>query len=188
MTLTSMTILFSGLFIATVPFAACDNDVDYEDTNTNNPSFVENYNDSTVVAHPESLANTSWKRGSGIKKNAFGQDIEGYVESLSFENDSVVVKMSEPESMAQLSSDAKDSYTWTDDSNNDATPKYEYTYSNVTGTLEILKMVKNDKGAVSKSAVFTGVVVSGTQNGKAVDVITLSHFGDVPSQTYLLKQ
>ena len=96
--------------------------------------------------------------------------------------------MSEPASIAQLSDDAKDSYTWTDDSNNDATPKYEYTYSNVTGRVEILKMVKNDKGAVSKSAIFTGIVVSGTLNGNAIDVITLSHFGDVPSQTYLVRQ
>ena len=188
MKLISKTILLSGLFLAAFAFASCDNDVDFEDTNTNNPSFVPNYNDSTEVVHPESLANTSWTRGTGIKKNVFGQDIEGYVESLTFENDSVVVKMSEPASVAQLTGTAKDSYTWTDDSNNDATPKYEYTYSNVTGRLEILKMVKNDKGAVSKSAIFTGIVVSGTLEGKALDVITLSHFGDTPSQTYLVKQ
>lgn len=188
MKLISKTILLSGLFLAAFAFASCDNDVDFGDTNTNSPSLVPDYNDSTTVVHPESLANTSWTRGTGIKKNAFGQDIEGYVESLSFETDSVVVKMSEPASIAQLSDDAKDSYTWTDDSNNDATPKYEYTYSNVTGRVEILKMVKNDKGAVSKSAIFTGIVVSGTLNGNAIDVITLSHFGDVPSQTYLVKQ
>jgi hypothetical protein len=168
-------------------FASCDNDVAYEDADTNNPSFVPNYTDSTVVAHPDSLVNTSWQRGTGIKRNVFGQEVEGYVESLNFERDSVVVKMSEPSTIEALG-DGANAYTWTDDSNNEKTPKYEYTYSSVTGRVEIFKKVENDKGAVSKSAIFTGIAVSGTLNRVATDVITLSHFGDVPSQTYLVRQ
>ena len=187
MKLISKTILLSGAFLAAMCFASCDNDVAYEDADTNNPSFVPNYTDSTVVAHPDSLVNTSWQRGTGIKRNVFGQEIEGYVESLNFERDSVVVKMSEPSTIEALG-DGANAYTWTDDSNNEKTPKYEYTYSSVTGRVEIFKMVKNDKGAVSKSAIFTGIAVSGTLNRVATDVITLSHFGDVPSQTYLVRQ
>ena len=95
--------------------------------------------------------------------------------------------MSEPSTIEALG-DGANAYTWTDDSNNEKTPKYEYTYSSVTGRVEIFKMVKNDKGAVSKSAIFTGIAVSGTLNRVATDVITLSHFGDVPSQTYLVRQ
>lgn len=187
MKLISKTIFLSGLFLAGMCFASCDNDVDYEDTNTNNPSFVPNYNDSTQVVHPESLANSTWQRGSGIKFNVYGQEIQGYVESLAFEQDSVVVKMSEPATIANLG-DGANTYKWTDDSNTAKAPKYEYTYSSTTGRVEIIKMVKNDKGAISKTAIFTGIAVSGTFKGSPIDVLTVSHFGDTPSQTYLVKQ
>jgi hypothetical protein len=87
--------------------------------------------------------------------------------------DSVAVKMSQGVTEG----------TWVDESNTSALPYYEYTYSKNTGKLEILKRVVDDKGKVSKTAIFTGVAVSGTS-----EVITLSHFGDTPVQTYLVKQ
>ena len=62
-------------------------------------------------------------------------------------------------------------------------PYYEYTYSNTTGRVEILKRVVDDKGKVSKSAIFTGVAVSGKR-----EVLTVVHYGDTPVQSYLVKQ
>ena len=153
---------------------ACGDANEYEDTNTANPSFVDNYNDSLAIAHPESVANTRWTRGTGIKTNAFGQEVQGFVESLNFVSaDSVAVKMSQGTTEG----------TWVDEGNTEALPYYEYTYNNVTGRIEILKRTVNDKGAVTKSAIFTGVAVSGKQ-----EVITVAHFGDTPVQTYLVKQ
>ena len=153
---------------------ACSEANEYEHSDTNNKSWVSNYNDSTAVPHPETLANTRWVRGSGIKTNAYGQDVQGFVESLSFVTaDSVAVKMSQGVTEG----------TWVDESNTANLPYYEYTYSTNTGKLEILKRVVDDKGKVSKTAIFTGVAVSGTS-----EVITLSHFGDTPVQTYLVKQ
>ena len=73
--------------------------------------------------------------------------------------------------------------TWTDESNTERQPYYEYNYSATTGRLEILKLVRDDKGNISKSAVFVGIAVSGKK-----EVITLAHFGDTPVQTYLVKQ
>ena len=135
---------------------------------------MDNYTDSLSIPHPESLASTRWVRGSGIKKNAYGQEIQGFVESLNFVSaDSVAVKMSEGVTAG----------TWVDESNTDATPYYEYTYAANTGKIEILKRVIDDKGKVSKSAIFTGVAVSGSR-----EVITIAHFGDTPVQSYLIKQ
>ena len=76
----------------------------------------------------------------------------------------------------------KNTATWLDDSNTEAVPQYEYTYSPTTGNFSILKLVKDDSGKVSKVTVFTGVAVSESR-----DVITISHFGDTPVQTYLVK-
>jgi hypothetical protein len=153
----------AGLSLTT----ACSDANEYENANTNNPAWSG--------SHPEDLTGTKWVRGSGIKYNAYGQEVQGFVESLDFvKADSVAVKMSE----------GITSGTWKDDSNTEGTPYYEYKYSNVTGTVEILMESKNDKGAVTKTTIFTGVaVISGTK-----EIITLSHFGDIPVQTYLVKQ
>ena len=156
-----------------VALTSCDDANEYEDTNTDNPSWVTGYNDSLQIAHPQSLAGTRWVRGTGLKLNAYGEEVQGFVESLNFVSaDSVAVKMS-------LGTTAG---TWVDESNTDYLPYYEYTYSEKTGSFEILKRVVDDRGAVSKSAIFTGVAVSGTR-----EVITVAHFGDTPVQTYLVK-
>ncbi len=171
---------FRNIMIAMVALTAgltivsCGDANEYEDARTDNPSWVNGYNDSLKIAHPETLAGTSWVRGTGLKKNAYGEEIQGFVESLNFVSaDSVCVKMSQGATEG----------TWTDESNTEKTPLYEYKYSNVTGTVEILKRVVNDKGAVTKSTIFTGVAVEGKQT-----MLTIVHYGDTPVQTYLVKQ
>jgi hypothetical protein len=157
-----------------VAVASCSDANEYEDTDTANPTWVKGYTDSLKIAHPETVAGTRWVRASGLKTNAFGQEVQGFVESVSFVSaDSASVKMSKGVTEG----------TWVDESNTNALPYYEYTYSNVTGKVEILKQTKNDKGAITKSAIFTGIVVSGDR-----EVLTLAHFGDTPVQTYLVKQ
>lgn len=157
-----------------VTIASCGDANEFEDANTANPSWVDKYTDSLKIAHPESLAGTTWVRSTGLKKNAYGEEVQGFVESLNFvKQDSVVVKMSE----------GVTSGTWKDESNTEHTPYYEYKYSNVTGTVEILKESKNDKGAITKTTIFTGVAVSGNQ-----EVMTVVHYGDIPVQTYLVKR
>ena len=157
-----------------VAVASCSDANEYEDTDTANPTWVKGYTDSLKIAHPETVAGTRWVRASGLKTNAFGQEVQGFVESVSFVSaDSASVKMSKGVTEG----------TWVDESNTNALPYYEYTYSNVTGKVEILKQTKNDKGAITKSASFTGIVVSGDR-----EVLTLAHFGDTPVQTYLVKQ
>lgn len=157
-----------------VALTSCGDVNEYEDTNTDNPSWVKGYNDSLKISHPESVANTKWVRSNGLKKNAYGEEVQGFVESLDFVSaDSVAVKMSQGATTG----------TWVDESNTERTPYYEYTYSNVTGRVEILKMSKDDKGKVSKTTIFTGVAVQGAQ-----EVLTIVHYGDTPVQTYLVKQ
>lgn len=154
--------------------SSCSDANEYEDANTNNPSWVNGYNDTLKVAHPESLDGTKWFRADGRKYSAFGQQVQGFVESLDFARpDSVAVKMSQGTTEG----------TWTDESNTENLPYYEYSYSAKTGRLDILKLVRDEKGNISKSAVFEGIAVSGQQ-----DVITLVHYGDTPVQTYLVKQ
>ncbi len=161
-------------FLMGVCITSCSDANEYEDADTVNPSWVEGYTDSLTIGHPESLANTRWVRGTGLKLNAYGQEVQGYVESLNFATaDSVSVKMSQGTTEG----------TWTDESNTERQPYYEYNYSATTGRLEILKLVRDDKGNISKSAVFVGIAVSGKK-----EVITLAHFGDTPVQTYLVKQ
>ena len=146
--------------------ASCSDANEFEDTNTANPSFGTD--------HPETIANTRWVRTTGIKTNAFGDEVQGFVESLNFvSDDSVAVKMSQGVTEG----------TWVDESNTEYLPYYEYTYSNMTGKLEILKRVKDDKGKVSKTAIFTGIANSGSR-----EIITVAHFGDTPVQSYLVKQ
>lgn len=161
--------------VAGVAFSAsCSDANEYEDTDTQNPSWVDSYNDSLDISHPEALANTSWVRASGLKRNAFGEEVQGFVETLNFVSaDSVAVKMSQGVTEG----------VWVDESNTVELPYYEYTYSATTGKIEILKRVVDEKGKVSKSAVFTGIAVNGKK-----EVITIAHFGDTPVQTYLVKQ
>lgn len=157
-------LLFAAL-LAGACCISCDDACEYEDTKTSNPTFG--------TEHPESLANTFWVR-TGIKKNAYGEEVQGFVESMDFITaDSVIVKMSEGATAG----------TWTDDSNTDKVPAYEYTYSDVTGKLEVLKTIVDEKGKVSKSSLFTGIANSGKKN-----VLTIAHYGDTPVQSYLVKQ
>lgn len=147
---------------------ACSDECEYLDTNTSNPSFGEN--------HPASLTGTKWVRGTGIKRNAFGEDIQGFVESFDFYRaDSVIVKMSESGTTG----------TWTDDSNTEKLPTYKYSYSTTTGTVKVLKSVKDDKGKVSDVELFAAVADSVSANKS---VMTVVHYGDTPAQTYLVKQ
>jgi hypothetical protein len=171
--------IVAGVFSYLLPltsylFASCGDANEYEDAFTNNPSWVEGYTDSLKIAHPESLASTRWVRGTGLKANAYGQEVQGFVESLNFVSaDSVSVKMSQGTTEG----------TWTDESNTEKTPLYEYKYNSVTGTVDILKRVVNDKGAVTKQTIFQGIAVEGWQT-----VLTVVHYGDSPIQTYLVKQ
>jgi len=165
MTMIALAALTTGLAIA-----SCSDANEYEDSNTDNPSWSK----SETIAHPETLESTKWVRGTGLKVNAFGQEVQGFVESLNFATaDSVSVKMSQGTTEG----------TWTDESNTEAKPYYEYNYSASTGRIEIMKLVKDDKGNISKSAVFVGIA---TSDGK--DIITIAHYGDTPVQTYLVKQ
>lgn len=153
---------------------SCKDANEFKDANTDNPSWVTNYNDSLTIPHPVSMANTKWLRGSGLKINALGNEVQGFVESLDFFSaDSVVVKMSQGVTEG----------TWTDDSNNEQIPNYEYTYSEITGKVEVMKMVKDDNGKVSKVVVLTGIAVEGNPA-----ILTMAHYGDIPVQTYLIRQ
>ncbi len=158
-----------------IGFTACSDANEYGDTNTQNPSWVKKYTDSLAISHPETLANTCWVRGSGLKYNAYGKEVQGYVDTLNFVTvDSVYVKMSQGVTEGTMGAD---------DSNVKNGPLYEYTYAQPSGKFQILKRTVDDKGKVSKTAIFTGVAVSGE-----LDVITVVHFGDTPIQTYLVKQ
>ena len=164
-------------------FSACSDANEYADADTNNPSWVPSYNDSTVVPHPESLAGTTWVRGTGLKYNAYGEEVQGFVESLVFETDSsyVTVRMSEGVTKSDNTVFVwKNKPTTGEEFTEDL---YEYSYSSVTGRIEILGLVKADNGQVSKQTLFSGTAVTGTQN-----VITIAHFGDTPIQTYLVRK
>ena len=153
---------------------SCGDANEYEDARTDNPSWVDHYNDTLSISHPETLANTKWVRGTGLKVNAYGEEVQGFVESLDFVSaDSVAVKMSQGATEG----------TWdVDDSNSEQVPYYEYTYSSRTGVLEIKKVVYTDKGRDTPT-IFTGVAVSEKR-----EVLTILHYGDTPAQTYLVKQ
>ncbi len=147
---------------------ACSDECDYLDTNTSNPSFGENY--------PASLTGTKWVRGNGMKYNVFGEEIQGFVESMDFYLvDSVIVKMSEGCTAG----------TWTDDSNTAKLPTYKYSYSPTTGAVKVSKSVKDDKGKVSDVELFAASVDSISAQKF---VMTVVHYGDTPAQTYLVKQ
>ena len=83
--------------------------------------------------------------------NAYGKEVQGFVESLNFVSaDSVAVKMSQGTTEG----------TWVDDSNTEKLPLYEYDYSAATGKLKIKQRVEN-KGKVTKNDIFEGVAVVG---------------------------
>lgn len=164
-----ITMMAAVALLMGVSMVSCSDANEYEDTNTDNPSWANG-----TVTHPETVANTKWVRGTGLKVNAYGQEIQGFVESLDFVTaDSVAVKMS------QGTTDG----TWVDESNTEENPYYEYKYSEKSGKVQILKRVVDDKGKVSKTEIFTGIAVVGNKQ-----VMTVTHYGDTPVQTYLVKQ
>ena len=168
------TIVAGAVILMGACMISCSDANEYEDAFTDNPSWVNSYTDSLKISHPETMANTQWVRGSGLKINAYGEEVQGFVESLNFVSaDSVSVKMSQGATEG----------TWTDESNTEKTPLYEYKYNNMTGTVEILKRVVNDKGAVTKQTIFHGIAVNGQQT-----ILTIVHYGDSPIQTYLVRQ
>lgn len=167
-------IVASMAILVGVSFTSCGDANDYKDAYTDNPSWVGNYTDDENVSHPDELTGTKWVRGTGIKTNVYGEEIQGFVESLDFvKSDSVIVVMSQGATEG----------TWVDDSNTEDVPKYEYAYSNITGKFEIMKEVKDSKGNKTKSKILIGVAVNGQQQG-----ITVVHYGDTPIQTYLIRQ
>ena len=159
-----ISIIAVATLLAGFGMTACSEANEYEDSNTDNPSWIVGYTDTTTISHPESLESTKWVRGEGLKKNAYGKEIQGFVESLDFVSaDSVAVKMSQGVTEG----------TWNDES---------YTYSSKTGNLQILQRNVSN-GKVTKKAIFIGVVVKGKK-----EIITLVHYGDSPAQTYLVKE
>jgi hypothetical protein len=162
-----MTMIALAALIVGLAFASCNNENDYDGVDTNNPSW-------TNATHPTSLANTKYVRTAGIKTSALGEDIQGFVESLDFVTaDSVIVQMSQGATEGE----------WVNESNTERVPRYEYTYNETTGRIDILKQSKDDKGKVSKATIFTGTAISEKQ-----ELIAIVHFGDTPAQTYLVKQ
>lgn len=103
MKLFNKSLLAIAAFTMTIGFVACEDANEFEDARTDNPAWVEDYTDSLDIAHPDSLAQQLWVRGQGIKFNAYGEEIQGYVESMEFiTKDSVVVKMSEGTTAGKL--------------------------------------------------------------------------------------
>ena len=160
-----LSIMSVMMLLAGVCLTSCSDANEYEDANTNNPAWAG--------SHPQELTGTKWVRATGIKTNAYGQEVQGFIESLDFvKADSVAVKMSKGTTEG----------TWVDDSNTEKLPLYEYSYSTTTGRIQILQRVDN-KGKITKNAIFVGVAVSGQP-----ETITMVHYGDTPAQTYLVKQ
>ena len=88
-TIMAVMAVVGGLMLTT----ACSDANEYEDANTDNPSWVNGYNDTLKIAHPQSLAGTRWIRATGVKKDVYGNEVQGFVESLNFVSaDSVAVK------------------------------------------------------------------------------------------------
>lgn len=173
--------IFALAALTAVSLGSCSDACDYLDAETDNPSWVNDYKEGSAVAHPETLAGTVWSRQSGLKTNAYGEDVQGFVESINFvSEDSCSVKMSEPQFPAHFNASF---ITWVDESNDEATPLYAYAYSDVTGAFTVKKTEIDDKGKVSLKEIFSGVAVADSRN-----VITVAHFGDTPTQSYLEKK
>ena len=168
MKLFNKSLLACAALLLSLGFVACEDANKFENSRTDNPAFGE--------THPDSLALQVWVRGEGIKFNAYGKEVQGYVESMDFyTKDSVVVTMSKGKTDGTMGAD---------DSNSRKNP-YEYTYVKETGTLKILKEVKDDKGNISKIELFSGVAVSDVKYGA---ILTVVHYGDIPAQTYLVRK
>lgn len=167
----SKSILAATALLMGICLASCSDTNEYEDVDTDNPVFGVN----GTASHPEheSLINTKYVRAQGIKYNALGQEIQGFVESIEFvTEDSVKVTMSQGVTEG----------TWIDESNDQFQPYYYYTYNSQTGNIVINKIVFTDKGR-ELSKIFKGTAITGTK-----ELITIVHFGDTPAQTYLVKQ
>lgn len=164
-------------------FTACSDANEYGDSNTTNPTWGSE--------HPASISGSVWNRTAGLKTNAYGQDVMGYVASVDFyREDSCIVAMSDKDANGnKINTDAqgKDLFStavWVDDSNSESLPRYSYEYNETSGALSIFKVTYDSKNKATKTVVFTGVVAE--SNGKAV--MTISHTSDTPSQTYLVKK
>ena len=130
-----------------VSLTACSDANEYGDANTDNPAFG--------TSHPESIEGTIWVRASGIKYDVTtGKEVQGYVKSLDFTLEDV--DDAKQVSVTMSEGVYKDG-TWVDDSGT-----YEYSYSSVTGRLDIIKSTTDSKGNVSKATLFTGSVTSAT--------------------------
>ncbi len=164
--------------LATTAFVACNDANEYEDTNTDPYSAVTGYNDSLTIEHPSTLSGTTWLRASGLNVNAYGEDVQGYIESVQFIDETYcVVVMSEPDNPSSISNSA----TWLDESNTDDDPNYEYNYSSANGSVDIYSYVEDSKGNISRTNIMSGSVVIGNQT-----VLSIAHFGDTPQTSYLL--
>lgn len=171
-------------------FTACSDANEFEDANTANPSWVDGYTDSLKIQHPESIEGTVWERTAGLKYNAYGQNVMGYVESLAFYNaDSVVVKMSDVDANGNkinVDADGKaifETATWKDESNTKKNPAYLYEYNPASGAISIISATTDSKGKVTKTTIFSAVVVTRGEGQPAV--LTISHTTDTPVQTYM---
>ncbi len=168
MKLFDKSILAAAALLLTMGFVACEDANEFEDARTDNPAWG--------MEHPDSLAQQVWVRGEGIKFNAYGEEVQGFVESMDFyTKDSVVVTMSKGKTAGTMGAD---------DSNTRKNP-YEYEYVKETGTLKVLKEVKDERGNTSKIELFSGVASGDAKHGV---VLTVVHYGDTPAQTYLVRK
>jgi hypothetical protein len=161
-----LSVFAAAALLMGISMTSCTDANDYKDSYTDNPAFGLN--------HPETLVGSKYVRASDVKYNVYGEEIQGFVESLDFvKEDSVAVKMSQGTTEG----------VWTDESNTEKVPLYEYVYNNADGSFTIKKRVVDDKGKVSKTDIFMGTATSDSW-----EMITIVHYGDTPIQTYLVKQ
>lgn len=176
MKLFNKSFLAGATLLLAVGLVACEDACEYDDSKTDNPSWVNGYTDSLQIAHPDSLAGQVWVRGEGIKFNAYGEEVQGYVESMEFfSKDSMFVTMSKGVTAGTMG---------VDHSNTRENP-YKYEYVKETGNLNVVQTVIDDKGRRSEVTIFSGIAVSDTKFG---DMLTVVHYGDTPAQTYLVRK
>ncbi len=172
MKLFNKSLMMGATLLLAVGFAACEDACDYDDAYTDNPSW----SNGQELAHPDSLTGQVWVRGEGIKFNAYGEEVQGYVESMNFFSaDSMFVTMSKGTTSGTMG---------VDHSNTRENP-YKYEYVKETGSLNVVQTVIDDKGRRSEVTIFSGVAVTGTKFG---DMLTVAHYGDTPVQTYLVRE
>lgn len=150
------------VLLAGFSIVSCEDANEYEDTQTASPTWSD--------VHPDSLAGTKYVRASGIKTNVYGEDVQGFVESLEFVTaDSVVVKMSEDATV--------------DDSNTERVPYHVYEYNSLNGKFTIKRRNVDDNKKVTFVEIFMGTAISDDK-----EYIVVTHFDDTPAQTYLVRQ